>query len=91
MIVDWDLPKLPPTCVSRDVIVDAAKFIHFDHIPKWEIGRCLQTCTTDYRGKEEVECFDACLCRAGVGLEDRDSTGDPKSCLLPEILPGMKV
>ncbi len=39
----------------------------FTHItPCWKVSECLASCLTTYKNSNEIECYDSCLCRAGI-------------------------
>ena len=39
------------------------KFTHTT--PCWKISECLMDCLSNYKNKDEIQCYDSCLCRAG--------------------------
>ena len=49
----------------------------------WKIGDCLQDCAIDWSGKDEIDCYDACLCRAGFPPSRRK---EAEACSLPSRL-----
>jgi hypothetical protein len=74
--------NVPTGC--HGVLARASEFGMY-HRP-WKIGDCLQSCAIDWRGDDEIDCYDACLCRAGVPPAKRK---DIEACSLPPAAPGV--